>query len=79
VSLLLVSVLSICVLLPPASNIFILWIVNIALFCFVLFSCCNTQILHNLNPPTTTTTKLATKFFNRCLLCEAQQQQTGSS
>jgi hypothetical protein len=52
------------------------------LFCFVfLFFCYNTQILHNLNPPTTTTTttttaKLATKFFNRWLLCEAQQQQT---
>jgi hypothetical protein len=81
VSLLLMSVLSICVLLPPCEQyLCFMYCEDCFVFFFVFFSCYNTQILHNLNPPTTTTTaKLATKFFNRCLLCEAQQQQTGSS
>jgi hypothetical protein len=78
VSLLLVSVLSICVLLPPCEQ-YLCFMNCEDRFDFFYF-CYNTQILHNLNPATTTTTaKLATKFFNRCRMCEAQQQQTGSS
>ncbi len=71
VSLLLVSVLSILCITPALRAISLfyeLW----RLFCFVsfffFFFGYNTKILYNLNPPTTTTTaKLATKFFNRCL------------
>ncbi len=75
------SVCSVYLCITPAlraiSLFYELWRLICVFFCF--FLCYNTKILHNLNPPTTTTAKLATKFFNRCLLCEAQQQQTGSS
>ncbi len=71
VSLLLVSVLSILCITPALRAISLfyeLWRLFRFVSFFFFFFGYNTKILYNLNPPTTTTTaKLATKFFNRCL------------